>query len=99
MWRHKVNWATPADIMPRFRQGLHAKTYIDASVLTGSSEPTAQMRVFDPAHPVGRTAGLAQAGAACALWLGAGEQLGEFWVVGGGEQRQAVQHAADHRAP
>src|SRR5262245_10408601 len=33
-----------------------------------------------------------------ALELGAGEQLGESGIVAGGEQRQAVQHAADRSA-
>src|SRR5438552_18762413 len=70
----------------------------EANAGTGLSDPAAQPRVFDPAHPVG-PAGLRRAGAGHTLQFRAGEQLGEFWIVGGAEQRQAVQHAADHRAP
>src|SRR6185436_1217033 len=67
------------------------------SSLAGSERP-AQRGVAGAGDPVGREPGLGRRLAVIALELGAGEQLRESRVVAGGEQRQAVQHAAERGA-
>src|SRR4051794_12124987 len=59
------------------------------------SEPAAQRRIADAGDPVRRERRRRRGVAVAALEFGTSEQLRQLRVIARGEQRQAVQHAAD----
>jgi hypothetical protein len=98
MWRHKVNCATLASIMPLLWQNLHARIWQDANLMTGfvrARLANASFRPRSPSRPPGRAA-LRRSNSDVSAPCGrkARQASDHQWR----EQRQAVQHAADHRA-